>query len=53
MTQGYWIPVLHSHLPFVKHPEYEYFLEEQWLFEAIDECYIPLLKNLKNWLMKI
>jgi 1,4-alpha-glucan branching enzyme len=48
MTQGYWIPVLHSHLPFVKHPEYEYFLEEQWLFEAIDECYIPLLKNLKK-----
>ncbi len=48
MNQGYWIPVLHSHLPFVKHPEYEYFLEEQWLFEAIDECYIPLLKNMKK-----
>lgn len=48
MAQGYWVPVLHSHLPFVKHPEYEYFLEEQWLFEAIDECYIPLLSNLKR-----
>jgi 1,4-alpha-glucan branching enzyme len=48
MKQGYWIPVLHSHLPFVKHPEYEYFLEEQWLFEAIDECYIPLLTNMKR-----
>ncbi len=48
MSAGYWIPVLHSHLPFVKHPEYEYFLEEQWLFEAIDECYIPLLSNLKK-----
>ncbi len=46
--KGYWIPVLHSHLPFVKHPEYDYFLEEQWLFEAIDECYIPLLMNLKR-----
>lgn len=48
MNNGYWIPVLHSHLPFVKHPEYDYFLEEQWLFEAIDECYIPLLTNLKK-----
>lgn len=48
MSQGFWIPVLHSHLPFIKHPEYEYFLEEQWLFEAIDECYIPLLSNLKK-----
>ncbi|MBF0337031.1 MAG: DUF1957 domain-containing protein [Nitrospirae bacterium] len=43
MTQGYWLPVLHSHLPFVKHPEYDYFLEEHWLFEAITETYIPLL----------
>ena len=48
MTKGYWIPVLHSHLPFVKHPEYEYFLEEHWLFEAIDECYVPLLNNMKR-----
>ena len=39
---------LHSHLPFVKHPEYEYFLEEHWLFEAISETYIPLLMNLKR-----
>jgi 1,4-alpha-glucan branching enzyme len=39
---------LHSHLPFVKHPEYDYFLEEQWLFEAINECYIPLLKVMKR-----
>lgn len=40
--------VLHSHLPFVKHPEFDYFLEEQWLFEAIDECYIPILMLLKR-----
>lgn len=40
--------VLHSHLPFVKHPEYDYFLEEQWLFEAINECYIPILMLLKK-----
>ncbi|MGM0623523.1 MAG: glycoside hydrolase family 57 protein [Campylobacterota bacterium] len=46
MIQGYFAPVLHSHLPFVKHPDYDYFLEEHWLYEAISECYIPLLKNL-------
>lgn len=48
MIKGYWVPVLHSHLPFVKHPEHDYFLEEHWLFEAITECYIPLLKNMKK-----
>lgn len=47
-TMGYWMPVLHSHLPFVKHPEYEYFLEEHWLFEAITESYIPLLMKMKK-----
>ncbi|MBN1826450.1 MAG: DUF1957 domain-containing protein [Candidatus Eisenbacteria bacterium] len=35
--------VLHCHLPFVRHPEYADFLEEDWLFEAISETYIPLL----------
>ncbi len=39
----HWILVLHSHLPFVKHPDYDNFLEEWWLFEAINETYIPLL----------
>lgn len=46
--KGYWMLVLHSHLPFVKHPEYEFFLEEHWLFEAITETYIPLLMRLKK-----
>src|ERR1039458_8065000 len=35
--------ILHAHLPFVRHPEHESFLEEDWLFEAISETYIPLL----------
>ena len=35
--------ILHAHLPFVRHPEHEDFLEEDWLFEAITETYIPLL----------
>ena len=40
--KGYLAIVLHSHLPFVKHPEEEYFLEENWLYEAITETYLPL-----------
>jgi 1,4-alpha-glucan branching enzyme len=42
--KGYLSILLHSHLPFVRHPEHEEFLEEDWLFEAITETYIPLLK---------
>lgn len=35
--------MLHAHLPYVRHPEHEFFLEENWFFEAITECYIPLI----------
>lgn len=45
---GCWMLVLHSHLPFVKHPEFDYFLEEHWLYEAISETYLPLLMNMKK-----
>ncbi len=41
--KGYLSLVLHAHLPFVRHPEYDDFLEEDWLFEAITETYLPLL----------
>ncbi|MCB9554877.1 MAG: DUF1957 domain-containing protein [Deltaproteobacteria bacterium] len=40
---GYLSFVLHGHLPYVRHPEHEFFVEEEWLFEALTECYIPLL----------
>ena len=43
MRTGHLALVLHAHLPFVRHPEHEQFLEEDWLFEAITETYIPLL----------
>lgn len=43
MPLGYLAMVLHAHLPYVRHPEYEDFLEEDWLYEAITETYIPLL----------
>ena len=44
MEKGYLCLVLHAHLPYVRHPEHEHYLEERWLFEAITETYIPLLK---------
>jgi 1,4-alpha-glucan branching enzyme len=43
--QGYLALILHAHLPFVRHPEYPEFLEEDWLFEAIAETYLPLLET--------
>ncbi|MCC6324450.1 MAG: DUF1957 domain-containing protein [Candidatus Brocadia sp.] len=43
MEKGYLSFILHAHLPFVRHPEYAEFLEEDWLFEAITETYIPLI----------
>ncbi len=43
MNKGYLCLVLHSHLPFVRHPEYEDFLEEDWFYEAITETYIPMI----------
>jgi 1,4-alpha-glucan branching enzyme len=45
---GYLALVLHAHLPFVRHPEAEHFLEEDWLFEAITEAYIPLLQMMQR-----
>lgn len=43
MSIGYLALVLHAHLPFVRHPEYSFFLEEEWLYEAITETYVPLI----------
>ncbi len=46
--KGYLLLVLHTHLPFVRNPETEHQLEESWLFEAISECYIPLIEIFKE-----
>jgi 1,4-alpha-glucan branching enzyme len=43
MSLGYVALVLHAHLPFVRHPESDYVLEEEWLHEAIIETYVPLI----------
>jgi 1,4-alpha-glucan branching enzyme len=48
MPDGYLCLVLHAHLPFVRHPEHDDFLEEDWLYEAITETYIPLLEMLER-----
>ncbi len=46
--KGYVSFILHAHLPFIHHPESDDYLEEEWLFEAISETYIPLLLNFKK-----
>jgi len=45
---GFLSIVLHTHLPFVRHPEHEHFLEERWLYEAMTETYIPLLERFQR-----
>ncbi len=48
MAQGFLALILHAHLPYVRHPEHNHSLEEKWFFEAITECYIPLLMNFER-----
>lgn len=50
MAKGYLALVLHAHLPFVRHPEHSYSLEERWLYEAVTECYIPLIWTFEHLL---
>jgi len=47
-TPGHLAMLLHAHLPFVRHPEHARHLEEHWLFEAITDCYLPLLSLLRE-----
>jgi 1,4-alpha-glucan branching enzyme len=48
VEKGMMSLVLHAHLPFVRHPEYPEFMEEDWLFEAIGETYIPLIAMMQR-----
>ena len=48
MPAGSFCLLLHAHLPFVRHPEHDDFLEEDWLFEAITETYLPLLRMMRR-----
>ena len=42
---GYLSIVLHAHLPYVRHSEYDDFLEEEWLYEAVVETYLPMVER--------
>jgi len=44
MPEGYLVLVLHAHLPYIRHPEDPGIMEERWLFEAITESYVPLIR---------
>ncbi len=48
MSYGFLSIVLHAHLPFVRHPDYEHILEDEWLFQAISESYLPMLRVFNN-----
>lgn len=48
MKQGYVSLVLHGHMPFVRHPDIDDALEERWFFEAMHECYIPLIRMFES-----
>ena len=47
MTKGNLAIVLHAHLPYVKSEE-PGSLEEDWFFQALVECYLPLLETLEE-----
>lgn len=44
MDRGYIALVLNAHLPFVRQPDFNHFLEEKWFFESLSETYLPLLR---------
>jgi len=48
MSNGYFVLTLHAHLPYINHPDFSEFMEEKWLFEAINETYLPLLRVFKR-----
>jgi len=48
MPKGYLAIIFHAHLPFVRHPEHQDSLEENWFYEALTEVYLPLLSVLES-----
>ena len=47
MANGALALVLHAHLPYVRAAE-AHSLEEDWFFQALIECYLPLLDTLEG-----
>lgn len=50
MPVGHLLLLLHAHLPWIRHPEDPFFIEEGWLVEAITETYIPILQRIEQLL---
>jgi 1,4-alpha-glucan branching enzyme len=48
MPTGYLAIVLHAHLPFLRHPEDPTVMEERWLYEAVSDTYLPLLRTFEG-----
>ena len=48
MPEGYLSLVLHAHLPYVRHKDEDHFIQERWFFEALTECYLPLVDHLNQ-----
>lgn len=44
----YLLLLFNTHQPYVRHPEADHCLEENWLNEAITESYIPLLDRIEG-----
>lgn len=47
MPNAYLALILHAHLPYVP-PSQPEALEERWLYQAVSECYLPLLLVLRR-----
>ena len=47
LALGNLASVLHAHLPYVRSSE-PGSLEEDWYFQALQECYLPLLQVLET-----
>ena len=48
MAKGYVAIILHAHLPYIRDLSPDGALEEDWLYEAIIETYVPLIKVLER-----
>ncbi|MBA3441007.1 MAG: DUF1957 domain-containing protein [Pyrinomonadaceae bacterium] len=48
MPTGFFSLILHAHLPFVPYPEHPHLREEETLYQAITEAYLPLIDVISN-----
>jgi len=46
MATGFLNLVLHAHMPYIRHPHDPCHFEQKWFYEAVAECYVPMLHML-------